>query len=108
MDQAFADAEFLAQLLEFGVHADQQAVHGVGVEYAVPVDGQSADDPGRAFVPARAQLPDDIGAPDREPPAVARLHGRDQVGYLEVTHAVHFRGRLRGRGVMPVSGGGRA
>ncbi len=91
VDQPVADAQFLAQPLEFGVHADEQAVHGVGVEGAVPVGGQSGDDPGRGFVPAVAQLPDDLVAPNRQPTAVGQVHRGDQVGYLKMAHAQHPR-----------------
>jgi hypothetical protein len=69
-----------------GMHADEQAVHRVWVEYAVLVSGQPGDDPGRALVTARAELLDHLGAPDREPVAAVGIHRRDQIGNLKLVH----------------------
>lgn len=82
MDKAVADPQLLAQTLKFGVHADEEAVHGVGVEHAVRVGRQPGDDPGRALVPARTELLDHLGTPDRKPVAAVWIDRRDQVGNL--------------------------
>lgn len=84
--QALADAQLLAEPLQFGVHADHQPVHGDRVENAVRAGRQRGDDTGRAPVTTLDEPPHHGGPADRQPRSAGRIRVGDQVGYLKVGH----------------------